>query len=189
MDQHVLIDKYKNFFTLGNATRPMENEINWHQVYTESVSRIFHFFCYKVGDIQLAEDLTAATFEKAWKNRNKFKSSKGQPHMWIIGIARNLAADHFRRDHHEISFENLPESSHVKNENEEIEKRLEFQSILNLLSHYSQRERELIHLKYGAELNNRQIADMTGLSESNVGTILYRVVEKLGKEWETNHER
>ena len=33
-------------------------------------------------------------------------------------------------------------------------------------------------------LTNRAIAQLTGLSESNVGTILYRVVQKLRQKWE-----
>jgi RNA polymerase sigma-70 factor (ECF subfamily) len=45
------------------------------------------------------------------------------------------------------------------------------------------RERELIALKYGASLNNRLIAELTGLSESNVGTILHRLVKTLRTQW------
>ncbi len=56
------------------------------------------------------------------------------------------------------------------------------------LNKFPDRERELVALKYGAELTNREIARMTGLSESNVGTILNRVVAKLRNEWEKNHE-
>ena len=47
----------------------------------------------------------------------------------------------------------------------------------------SEREREVIALKYGAELNNRQIAALTGLSESNVGTLLHRAVRTLRAQW------
>ena len=46
------------------------------------------------------------------------------------------------------------------------------------------RQRELIALKYGAALNNRLIARITGISESNVGTTLQRTVEKLRAQWE-----
>jgi RNA polymerase sigma-70 factor, ECF subfamily len=47
-----------------------------------------------------------------------------------------------------------------------------------------EREQELIALKYGADLTNREIARLTGLSETNVGSILYRVVRKLRQRWE-----
>jgi len=45
------------------------------------------------------------------------------------------------------------------------------------------RERELLALKYGAGSNNREIAVVTGLSESNVGTILHRTVQALRERW------
>jgi RNA polymerase sigma-70 factor (ECF subfamily) len=45
------------------------------------------------------------------------------------------------------------------------------------------RDRELIALKYGASLNNRLIAELTGLTESNVGTILHRLVKTLRSQW------
>ena len=52
------------------------------------------------------------------------------------------------------------------------------------------RERELLAMKYGAELTNRQIAAATGLSESNVGTIVHRAVIALRSRWdEQRNER
>lgn len=53
----------------------------------------------------------------------------------------------------------------------------------------SDRERDLIALKFAAGLTNRRIAELTGLSENNVGVILYRAVQRLrvelnAKEWD-----
>lgn len=52
-----------------------------------------------------------------------------------------------------------------------------------LTARLPEREQELIALKYGAALNNREIARLTGLSESNVGTSLYRIVQTLRSQW------
>lgn len=57
--------------------------------------------------------------------------------------------------------------------------------LLRLLLQLEERERELVALKYGAGLTNRDIARLTGLSESNVGVILHRTVRSLRQEWET----
>jgi RNA polymerase sigma-70 factor (ECF subfamily) len=51
-----------------------------------------------------------------------------------------------------------------------------------------ERDRELLSLKYGAGMTNRAIARITGLTESNVGTILHRAVEKLRSEWPASAE-
>jgi len=56
-----------------------------------------------------------------------------------------------------------------------------------MLTQLPVRERELIALKYGGGLTNRVIAKTTGLSESNVGTILHRVVGRLRLQWEDEH--
>ena len=42
-------------------------------------------------------------------------------------------------------------------------------------------ERDLLGLKYNTGLNNRQIAELTGLSEQNVGVILFRAIKQLRK--------
>ena len=52
-----------------------------------------------------------------------------------------------------------------------------------LLADLGDRERELVALKYGAGLTNRAIAVSTGLSESNVGTLLHRTVTALRAAW------
>ena len=59
---------------------------------------------------------------------------------------------------------------------------VDFARLSALLTHLEARERELVALKYGAGLTNRAIAELTGLSESNVGTILHRVVTRLRAE-------
>ena len=68
--------------------------------------------------------------------------------------------------------------------------RSDCERLLVLLSALPDRERELISLKYGAGLTNRAIARVTGLGESNVGTILHRTIAGLRERWdrkETHH--
>jgi RNA polymerase sigma-70 factor (ECF subfamily) len=60
---------------------------------------------------------------------------------------------------------------------------VEAQRLAALLATLPPRERELIAMKYGADMTNRAIARATGLSESNVGTILHRTVESLRGRW------
>jgi RNA polymerase sigma-70 factor, ECF subfamily len=159
-------------------------EIDWEGVYTALLSRIFHFFCYKVGDPQLAEELTAITFEKAWASRGSFREDLGQIPAWLLGIARHVAGDHFRKPSREVALDEAFEISAPSSIDEDLQRRLDFQKVSRILSQFPDRERELVALKYGAEVTNREIARLTGLSESNVGTILHRVVGRLRKEWE-----
>lgn len=175
-------------YLLAAGKENMEIEdLNWVEVYDTCLSRIFHFFCYKVGDPQTAEELTAITFEKAWRSRGSFRKDGGKIHAWLLGIARHVAGDHFRKPSREVALDQAFEIPAASSIDEDLQRRLDFQKVSRILAQFPDRQRELVALKYGAELTNREIARLTGLSESNVGTILHRVVARLRKEWEQEH--
>jgi len=157
--------------------------INWKDVYDHLLPRVFHFFFYKVGDKLTAEELTSITFEKAWTNRKGYKRDVGAFRFWVFGIAQKVATDHFRKSRHEVPLDSV-EIQSMQNVEKEVEVQVESERLASILHILSERERLLVSLKYGAELNNREIARQTGLSESNVGTILSRAVAKLREEWE-----
>lgn len=160
-------------------------DFDWSLVYKELLPKVFHYFAYRVGDVQSAEDLTAATFERAWRHRTRYRSDLGKFEAWVFGIARKVAAEHYRKGRQTLPLES---ASGVPSGDDALEDRVqkkgEFVRLARLTARLPDRERELLALKYGARLTNRAIARLTHLNESNVGTILYRVVQKLRDEWE-----
>ncbi|PJH74853.1 MAG: RNA polymerase subunit sigma-24 [Anaerolineae bacterium CG_4_9_14_0_8_um_filter_58_9] len=164
-------------------------EADWDAIYAEQLPRVYNFFRYRVGDGPVAEDLTATTFEKAWRGRKRYRHNLGAFSTWLITIARNVATDHFRKNHNEISLNDARDQPAPAPLEEIVQRRHDFSHLSMLLSRLSTRERELIAYKYGAGLNNRAIAQLTRLSESNVGTILNRSVNKLRAAWEAEDER
>ncbi|MBZ0277401.1 MAG: sigma-70 family RNA polymerase sigma factor [Anaerolineae bacterium] len=157
---------------------------DWETIYREQMPRIYNFFRYRVG-VEVAEDLTASTFMKAWRYREQYSENLSAFSTWLFSIARNLAVDYFRQKHIEFPLEVA--ETHVENIplEEIIQQKSDFARLSGLLKRLSARENELIALKYGGECTNRAIAQMTGLSESNVGTILHRAVQKLREQWES----
>jgi len=154
-------------------------------IYQAEVPRIYHFFCYRFGEGPLAEDLTAATFEKAWRGRGRFRQQAAFS-TWLFTIARHVAEDYNRkhRYHAEVSLEeadNQPGSAILE---EQVEQRADFAQLSLLLARLADRERELVALKYGGGLTNRAIAQLTGLTESNVAVILHRTLQTLRSAWE-----
>jgi RNA polymerase sigma-70 factor (ECF subfamily) len=146
--------------------------------------RVYRYFAYRIGEGMAAEDLTAETLERAWFGRQRYRPDRGPWQEWAFGIARHLAADHFRRRDREIESSSPGLAGNERPTEDDTERRLEFARLTHLLSRVPARERELVALKYGAGLTNRAIARMTGLSESNVGTILHRLVSRLRRQWE-----
>jgi len=170
-------------------TEISSERIDWEEVYVSCLPRVFHFFCFKVGVLATAEELTSMTFEKAWSSRKNYRQDRGHINAWIFGIARNVAVDYFRQPRREVSLSEAVELPAPIDVEEDVQKLMEFHRLALALSNLSSREAELIALKYGAELTNREISRITGISESNVGTILHRVVGRIRLEWEQQHER
>lgn len=166
------------------AIKSAVQEADWEAVYWEQMPRVYNFFRYRMGDNALAEDLTATTFVKAWRNREQYSHDLGAFSTWLFTIARHVAVDHFRRQRDEASLETMPHLMDDMDVEKTVQQRGDFDHLRRLLEGLSERERELVALKYGAELTNRAIAELSGLSESNVGTILHRVVHKLRDQWE-----
>lgn len=156
----------------------------WDAVYAEQLPRIYNFFRYRVGPGPIAEDLTSATFEKAWRARDRYDKDRAAFSTWIYAVARNVAVDHFRRERPSVPLDEVAETAGGPTPEELAERRSDEEQLGRLLARRSDRERELLALKYGAECTNREIAGMTGLSESNVGTILHRAVQALRAEWD-----
>jgi RNA polymerase sigma-70 factor (ECF subfamily) len=152
------------------------------ELYEEYMPKVFRYIQYRVSNMQLTEDLTQTTFEKALVSFSKYSSDRAKFSTWIFSIARNVTIDHYRLKGRRITIP-LEEASEVTSRDlspeEELFKGEELERLQVYLAELSQEEQEIIRLKFGAELNNRQIAKMLGLSESNIGTRLYRTVRKL----------
>src|SRR5512136_265216 len=73
------------------------DESDWDALYAEQLPRVYNFFRYRVGDGPDAEDLTAVTFEKAWRARHRYRRDLGAFSTWLLTIARNVANDSYRR--------------------------------------------------------------------------------------------
>lgn len=158
-------------------------DVDWDAVYARELPRIYNYFRYRVGDDAIAEDLTSATFEKAWRGRDSYRRDTAKFSTWLYAIARNVAVDHFRRGGREVPLDTAMDVPSGSTPEADAVRISELDRLANLLEGLGERERELLAFKYGAELTNREIAKVTKLSESNVGTILHRAVTTLRSRW------
>jgi RNA polymerase sigma-70 factor (ECF subfamily) len=157
--------------------------MDWEVVYRTEMPRIYNFLRYRLRDEWLAEDLTAVTFEKAWRYRHTYRPHESAFVTWLFTIARNSATDYLRRPQKQ---ESLPETavSPTLAPEEAISRQQDLALLQQLLAELPNREQEILALKYGAELSNREIARQMGLTAVNVGIILYRTLHKLRPHWQ-----
>jgi RNA polymerase sigma factor (sigma-70 family) len=62
-------------------------------------------------------------------------------------------------------------SDYIKDEEENV--------LYNMLREFNEKEQYLLYYKFFEDLTNKEISKIVGISESNVGTKLYRIRKKL----------
>ena len=73
----------------------------------------------------------------------------------------------------------MPPPAHEPTPDEAAQLAAERDAVRRALGKLGARDRELIALKYHADLSNAEIAEVVGVSVSNAGTLLNRAMNKL----------
>jgi RNA polymerase sigma factor (sigma-70 family) len=147
-------------------------------LYQEHYRRVHNYLCYQVGDADLAEDLAAEVFARAWRRLPDLRKPESAA-AWLFVIARNLVVDRRRRATPlpEPLPDEIPDcDGHPESRLLAVEQRV---LLRECLAELNDREREIVGLRFVAGLQNRQIAPIIGTSEGNVAKILHRALAKV----------
>ena len=158
-------------------------DLDWDAIYADQMPRVYNYFRFRLGPRADIEDLTSRTFEKAWRARRTYSRDLSAFSTWLFKVAQNVGTDYLRSDRPHLRLDSVPDMAGMGTPHEEVEHDSDLAKLAQLTAGLTERERELIALKYGADISNRLIAKMTGLSESNVGVILHRAVQSLKSQW------
>jgi RNA polymerase sigma factor (sigma-70 family) len=137
------------------------------------IRRVYSYVAYRVGDGPDAEDLTSETFERALRYRKSYDPKKGEPVAWLLGIAKRCVDG--RGPRIELPSES-PEEATTTNIEEETIRRL---TVARAVGELDERDRELIALRYGADLTARQIAVLLGARTNAIEVALHRALGRL----------
>lgn len=166
------------------------DELEWDALYADLAPRVYNYFRFRISRYRMGseadvEELTSRTFERAWRARGNYRHDIAGFSTWLFKIAQNVGLDYHSQSRErghlpldaaiDVAVDGTPELH--------AELGSDLARLATLTASLPERERELIALKYGASLNNRMIAGLTGLSESNVGTLLHRLVRTLRAQW------
>jgi RNA polymerase sigma-70 factor, ECF subfamily len=155
---------------------PREADLVFDELYRSSRDDVYAYAVGLLRDRGAAEDVTASAFERAYRKRGRFDPRRGSARAWLFAIARNAALDELRRRRRQVELSADPVDAASLAGAGQSELRI---VVAAALAGLSPRERELIALKFFAGLSNAEIAQVLGISESNAGTRLHRVIDKL----------
>jgi RNA polymerase sigma factor (sigma-70 family) len=151
-------------------------------LYDEHMSKVYRYIFYKVNDHQLAEDLTSNVFEKALIKFSQYDESRASFLTWVFAITRTTISDYYRAQP-KVNTTLIDEALEMPGRDplpdEIVEEGEERQLLRKCIGVLPEDEQEIVRLKFALEMTNRNIAKQIGLTESNVGVKLYRIIRKL----------
>ncbi len=175
-------DKRRSTRVTGTMTLPAaparQLALDFDALYRAARDDVFAYVATLLRDRGAAEDVTAAAFERAFRRSKTYDSRRGTERAWLFGIARNAALDELRKRKRTAAMVTEPEAVTPEPE-EELDRALRRAAVETAMASLPTRDRELIALKFHAGLDNAELAAVLGVSVTNAGTRLHRVLTKL----------
>lgn len=149
-------------------------------VYEEFLPKVTAYTRSHIKNFHDTEDIVSDVFMKVSSYIDKFDPSKASLSTWIFTITRNTICDYYRRTGSRPSrIDDINDVSIAEGKNQFVEENLE--SLHAALSKLSEKERDLIILRFYYGYEPAEIAEMMSLSYSNICVMQHRAIEKLKK--------
>lgn len=150
-------------------------------LYKKYYEDIFRFIFQRIGEESDTEEICSDVFYKAMTKLNQFKDQGYSLKVWLFQIARNECITRFRKQKNQryVQFE-LEEV--LVDMDDDVRNRKDFsEDVVHLLQGLKDEELELIEMKYFEHRPYKEIAEITGMSESNAKVKTHRIIKKLNE--------
>lgn len=155
--------------------------MNFETIYKTYWQKVFRLCMGYANDTDLAKDLAQETFIKVWKQLPKFRNESSIG-TWIFRIASNTCLRQIQKDK-KMPMSELP--LEIKDEILETNIEKDIQLLYQYISELQEVERIIISLEL-EDMNQKEIAEIVGLSEGNVRVKIHRIKEKLTQKFKKN---
>ena len=152
--------------------------------YRDHQSSVYRYIRFRVATREAAEDVTSEVFMKALRSLHRYDENRASPRTWLLRIARNAVTDHLRalrrRGSLHVSLDRIPDLvADVPSPEERMVKQERIQRLLNGSQTLRKADQEILSLKYGAGLDNGEIAEHLDISNNAVAVRLHRALKRL----------
>jgi RNA polymerase sigma-70 factor (ECF subfamily) len=166
------------------GTKPKEQlDRDFDALYRAHLRDVYSYAYYRVGNHHDAEDLTTQTFIQAYRHFERAqRESNGRPlRPWLIRIAHNLAANHFRDRSRkpQTSMDDTTTLTALHTTEDLVEGRDELKRILEGVQQLPGDRREALIMRFALGMDNREIARALGRTDGATKVLLHRSVKQL----------
>jgi RNA polymerase sigma-70 factor, ECF subfamily len=153
-------------------------------LYDSYLDTVYRYVYYRVGSKALAEDLTSETFLRALRRISTFTWQGRDFGAWLLTIARNLVADHFKssRFRLEVTTGEMLDPDEVEDGPEEsVLEALSTATLIEAIKKLNAQQQECVTLRFLQGLSVAETAKIMGKNEGAIKTLQYRSVRTLAR--------
>ncbi|MBY8889135.1 sigma-70 family RNA polymerase sigma factor [Streptomyces sp. PTM05] len=154
------------------------------RLYDHYNDTVYRYIYYRVGGKATAEDLTSETFLRALRRIGTFTWQGRDFGAWLVTIARNLVADHFKssRFRLEVTTGEMLDANEVERSPEDsVLEHLSNESLLQAVKKLNPQQQECVTLRFLQGLSVAETARIMGKNEGAIKTLQYRAVRTLAR--------
>jgi RNA polymerase sigma-70 factor (ECF subfamily) len=155
--------------------------MDWDQAYRAHHEQVFRYLYYRTsGDKDLSSDLAQDVFARAIKAQRQFTDRGDGLSPWLITIARNLLADHYKtpRRRREDLVDTVPDAAVASAETEALDQ-LAAETVMRAVAGLDADQREAVVLSYWGGWPDERIGQLMGVRARTVTTRRFRAREVL----------
>lgn len=156
------------------------------QIYDAYAKPIYRYHYSRTGNPADAEDLTSQTFMAVLEALPRYQH-RGRFTAWMFQIARNKVMDHFRRNHNLSDMLETVADTAQAEALEAVYQNESHTKLKALMQLLEEEERELLRLRFTAELSFVQIGQILGRTEDAVRKSTRRILDRLAVQMEAQH--
>ncbi len=157
------------------------------ELYDRYATVVHRYLSYRVGSPQLAEDLTSETFLRALRRIGSFTWQGKDVGAWLVTIARNLVADHYKSGRYrlELTVGDVSEvggpAPTTDGPEDEVLAGLTNAVLLAAVTRLAAEQQECIVLRFLQGMSVSETALIMGKSDGAIKALQYRAVRSLGR--------
>ncbi|MFE6870011.1 ECF subfamily RNA polymerase sigma factor, BldN family [Kitasatospora sp. NPDC057692] len=154
------------------------------RLYDHYADTVYRYIYYRVGSRATAEDLTSETFLRALRRIGTFTWQGRDFGAWLVTIARNLVADHFKSSRFRLEVttgEMLDSNECERSPEESVLESLSNAALLEAVRRLNPQQQECVTLRFLQGLSVAETARIMGKNEGAIKTLQYRAVRTLAR--------
>nr|WP_246193220.1 ECF subfamily RNA polymerase sigma factor, BldN family [Kitasatospora atroaurantiaca] len=154
------------------------------RLYDHYSDTVYRYIYYRVGSRATAEDLTSETFLRALRRIGTFTWQGRDFGAWLVTIARNLVADHFKSSRFRLEVttgEMLDSNECERSPEDSVLESLSNAALLDAVRRLNPQQQECVTLRFLQGLSVAETARIMGKNEGAIKTLQYRAVRTLAR--------